>query len=100
MTLSLEKHTAQSFERYIDADVLSYLQRQQDLFDQCRSQLLENHARRFVWFEDGVVLDEDEDEGELFERVMRQNPDRTVFIAQVLATEPKRLVRSAFLQNV
>jgi hypothetical protein len=97
MTLSLDKIKSQPFEQYIDTEVLSYLQRQQDLFEQCRSALLETHARLFVWFEDGVVLDADADDGELFERVMRHNPDRTVFIAQVLVAEPQRLVRSAFL---
>jgi hypothetical protein len=97
MTLSLNKIKSQSFEQYIDADVLAYLQHQQDLFEQCRAALLETHARLFVWFEDGVVLDADADDGELFERVMGQNPDRTVFIAQVLAAEPQRMVRSAFL---
>jgi hypothetical protein len=97
MTLSLNKIKFQSFEQYIDADLLSYLQRQQDLFEQCRSQLINTHARQFVWFENGVVLDADDDEGELFERVMSPDPDRTVFIAQVLAAEPQRRVRSAFL---
>jgi hypothetical protein len=100
MTLSLDHTKTQVFEQYIDTDVLSYLQHQQDLFEQCRSQLLETHARQFVWFEDGVVLDADGDQGELFERVMSQDPGRTVFIAQVLATEPKRMVRSAFFGKV
>jgi hypothetical protein len=33
----------------------------------------------------------------LFDRAMDQDPERTVFIAQVLESEPKRMVRSAFL---
>jgi hypothetical protein len=97
MTLSLDQ-TRSAFEQYIDADVLAYLQHQQDLFEQCRSALFKTHAKQFVWFEDGVVLDADTDEGELFERVMQKDPDRTVFIAQVLAAEPERKVRSAFLR--
>jgi hypothetical protein len=102
MTLSLDHTKTQVFEQYIDidTDVLSYLQHQQDLFEQCRSQLLETYARQFAWFEDGVVLDADGDQGELFERVMSQDPDRTVFIAEVLAAEPKRMVRSAFFGKV
>jgi hypothetical protein len=100
MTLSLDHVKTQAFEQYINADVLSYLQHQQDLFEQYRSRLWATHASQFVWFEGGAVLDADGDQGELFERVMRQDPDRTVFIAQVLAAEPQRMVRSAFLGKV
>jgi hypothetical protein len=94
MTLSLDNTKTHPFEQYIEPDVLSYLQRQQDLFEQCRSQLLETHADQFVWFENGVILDADVDQGELFDRAMDQDPERTVFIAQVLESEPKRMVRS------
>jgi hypothetical protein len=100
MTLSLEQHQLPGLAQYINPDVLAYLQHQQTRFEQCRSQLLTTYAGQFVWFEDGIVLDADIDEAELFERAMSQDANRTLFIAQVVATEPQRLVRSAFLGRI
>ncbi|MBE9032245.1 hypothetical protein IQ266_21115 [filamentous cyanobacterium LEGE 11480] len=97
MTLSAENTKPKGLEQYIDAAVLAYLERQQGLFDASRTELFKAHPRQFVWFEDGMVLDADIDEDALFERVMGPDPDRMVFIAQVLETEPQRMVRYAVL---
>lgn len=95
MAISLEHstETQQSFA----PEILSYLEQQQSLFEQCRDLLIADYSGEFIWFENGDVLDQDTDESALFLRVLDVFPDRSLFIAQVLPVEPKRAVRSAFL---
>ena len=95
MAISLEHstETQQSFA----PEILSYLEQQQSLFEQCRDLLIVDYSGEFIWFENGDVLDQDTDESALFLRVLDVFPDRSLFITQVLPVEPKRAVRSAFL---
>ncbi|NJM45674.1 MAG: hypothetical protein HC860_05465 [Alkalinema sp. RU_4_3] len=98
MTLSLDHPKLTSIEQSIGSEVFAYLQHQQELFDQARSQLLQTHPRQFVWFENGVVLDSDRDESALFLRTQTQRPEQPFFLAQVLQEDPKLVVRSGFLR--
>ena len=97
MAISLEHSTSIEIQQSFAPEILSYLEQQQSLFEQCRDRLMEDHSGEFIWFENGVVLDRDTDESVLFLRVLDTFPDKTLFIAQVLPVEPKRAVRSAFL---
>ncbi|MGG6269180.1 hypothetical protein ACQ4M3_26285 [Leptolyngbya sp. AN03gr2] len=97
MTLSINHSTANEIAASISAELLDYLQQQQELFEQSRSRLVEGYERKFVWFENGQVLDSDVDESTLFLRISAEFPERPLFIAQVLRAEPKRVVHSGFL---
>lgn len=97
MTLSLNNSSSDVITASIAPELLNYLQRQQELFEQHRTQLLKVYERKFVWFEDGQVLDSDMDESALFLRASAEFPERPLFISQVLKSEPKRVVHSGFL---
>ena len=97
MAISLEHSTSIEIQRSFAPEILSYLEHQQSLFEQCRDRLMEDYSGEFIWFENGNVLDRDMDESVLFLRVSGAFPDRALFIAQVRSVEPKRSVRSAFL---
>jgi hypothetical protein len=98
MTLSVDHPKTTTIEQAIGSEVFAYLQHQQDLFNQARSQLLQTHPEQFVWFENGVILDSDRDESALFLRVQAQRPEAPFFMAQVLQQDPKLVVRSGFLR--
>ena len=82
MAISLEHSTSIEIQQSFAPEILSYLEQQQSLFEQCRAQLMEDYSGEFIWFENGVVLDRDTDESMLFLRVLGTFPDRTLFIAQ------------------
>jgi hypothetical protein len=97
MATILDSPDLTSLSKYIDKDLLTYLQNQQMLFDQAKPQLLANYNGLFVWFENGQILDSDRDQSALFLRAYTPDETRPLFIAQVLAIEPKRIVRSTRL---
>jgi hypothetical protein len=97
MATILQSPDLTALSQYIDADLLAYLQHQQTLFDRAKSQLLADYDGQYVWFEDGQILDSDRDESALFLRAYTPDETRPLFIAQVLATEPSRSIRSARL---
>ncbi|MEB3295849.1 MAG: hypothetical protein VKJ24_22075 [Synechococcales bacterium] len=85
--------------RYIEPEVLTYLNHQQQFFDRAKTDLLTHYNGLFVWFENGEILDADPDESALFLRSYTPNPNRLLFIAQVLPQEPDRLIRSTRLSQ-
>jgi hypothetical protein len=97
MATILDSPDLTSLTKYIDKDLLTYLQNQQILFDQARPQLLSHYNGLFVWFENGQILDSDCDQSALFLRAYTPDETRPLFIAQVLAVEPKRIIRSTCL---
>jgi hypothetical protein len=97
MATILKSPDLRALSQYIDADLLAYLQHQQTLFDRAKPQLLADYDGQFIWFEDGQILDSDRDESALFLRVYAPDETRPLFIAQVLATEPNRTIRSTRL---
>jgi hypothetical protein len=46
-----------------------YISRQQKAFEQCLPELIQKYAGKYVLFEDGIVIDSDEDEDILLDRV-------------------------------
>ncbi len=99
MTVLTEMSDLSSLSRYIAPEILTYLNHQQQLFDRAKPQLLKHYNGLFVWFENGEVLDADRDESALFLRAYNPDPDRALFIAQVLPQEPDRIIRSTRLRN-
>ncbi len=99
MTTLTETHDLSSLSRYIDPEILTYLNHQQQLFDRAKPQLLNHYNGLFVWFENGEILDADRDESALFLRAYTPDPNRSLFIAQVLPQEPDRIIRSTRLSH-
>lgn len=54
---------------YPDLDTYEYMERQSDLFDQSLPQLSKEYPGKYVVFEDGNVLDSDNSEDSLLERI-------------------------------
>jgi hypothetical protein len=80
----------------LDPDTMAYIERQAWLFDQQRSQLLQQYSEQFVWFEEGQILDADVNEADLVTRVYRNVGLRPVFIEKVLPATPQPSVRTPF----
>jgi hypothetical protein len=57
------------YSQYVDRDRLEYIDRQQQLFDGARPELVEDYLNEYVAFEDGQVLDHDVDRVRLAERI-------------------------------
>ena len=80
---------------YPAPELIAYMEQQADLFEKAKSLLLEQFLDRYVWFEDGQVLDSDLNHEALVLRIYGDGEPRPLFIRKVMAIEPKILVRSA-----
>ncbi|MEB3295216.1 MAG: hypothetical protein VKJ24_18840 [Synechococcales bacterium] len=78
-------------------EILDYMERQAALFEQMKSDLLEQYCNQFVWFEDGKVLDADKNHEVLVLRVYGEGAPRPLFVKKVVPIEPKLCIRSPFL---
>jgi hypothetical protein len=83
-------------DSYPDPEVLEYIEYQAQLFDQKRSDLLKQYDGKFVWFENGEVLDADQDQAALVIRAYSKIGPRPLLIKKVLAEDPKPVVRTPF----
>jgi hypothetical protein len=79
-----------------DPEVLKYIEHQAQLFDQMRPELLKHYREQYVWFEDGHVLDTDEDQVALAIRAYDRTGLRPLLIKKVRSEDPKPLVRTPF----
>jgi hypothetical protein len=77
----------------IDPDRIAYLQEQEALFAQAKSDLLAQYLGEFVAFEANKVLDHDLDEQKLVERVYQSYGYRDILIKKVLHHDPQLFVR-------
>jgi hypothetical protein len=77
------------------SEILAYMEQQAELFEKNKSQILEAYFDRYVWFENGQVLDFDPSHETLVLRIYGAGEPRPLFIRKVVAVEPKLLVRSA-----
>jgi hypothetical protein len=80
----------------VDPDTIAYMERQAQLFDQQRPELLQQYPGLFVWFEEGQVLDSDDHEADLVARVYHHIGLKPIFIEQVLTSTPQPSVRTPF----
>jgi hypothetical protein len=83
-------------DAYPDPEVLNYIEHQAQLFDQMRTELLKHYREQYVWFEDGKVLDTDEDQAALAIRAYNRMGLRPLLIKKVCSEDPQPLVRTPF----
>jgi hypothetical protein len=82
---------------YPDPEVLEYMEHQVQLFDQMRPELLKHYQDQYIWFEDGKVLDTDQDQAALAIRAYSQKGLRPLLIKKVSSEDPQPFVRTPFL---
>jgi hypothetical protein len=80
---------------YPALEIVAYMEQQADLFEAAKPQLIEQFLDRYVWFENGQVLDSDANHEALVLRIYGSEEPRPLFIRKVTTLEPKLLVRSA-----
>jgi hypothetical protein len=83
-------------DAYPNPEVLDYIEHQAQLFDQMRPELLQHYREQYVWFEDGNVLDTDEDQAALAIRAYNRTGLRPLLIKKVCSEDPQPLVRTPF----
>jgi hypothetical protein len=81
---------------YLESQVLSYMEHQAELFEQMRSQLIAQYLGKYALFENGQVLDVDDDYSALVVRSYGAGEPRPLFIKKVLQEEPRLVVRTPF----
>lgn len=67
----------------------TYISRQALLFDKMRSELASQYLGKWVLFEEGKVLDADEEHKALLKRVSETGGNKIVFISKVELQEPQ-----------
>lgn len=79
------------YSKYIERDRLEYIERQGQLFDQAKPELLKKYLGEYIAFEDGQVLDHDVDERRLLDRVYEKFGYRDLLIQEMSPYE--RVIR-------
>jgi hypothetical protein len=80
---------------YPAPEIVAYMEQQADRFEAEKPQLIEQFLGRYVWFENGQVLDSDVDREALVLRIYGDGEPRPLFIRKVMTIDPKLIVRSA-----
>jgi hypothetical protein len=79
---------------YPDREILDYMERQSVLFEQMKPELLMQYSNQFIWFEDGQVLDADQNHEALVLRAYGEGEPRSLFVKKVVPVESTLFVRS------
>jgi hypothetical protein len=79
----------------IEQHRIEYLLRQQDLYQSAKPKLLECYQGQYVAFEDGVVLDSDQDDRQLMPRIYAKYGHRDILIEYICNPEPQLSVSAA-----
>lgn len=87
----------QSSEHTHDSDVLAYMERQATLYEAQKDQLISTYQGQFVYFEEGKVIDADNDFEILILRIFADSGPRDIFIRQVSAEAVVPSIRTPFL---
>ena len=95
----LENQIDESVETYPDSAILEYMEHQAGLFEQMRAQLVAQYLGQYILFEDGQVLDADEDHAALVLRTYEKTGLRPLFVRRVLEAEPQLGVRTPALPS-
>ena len=82
--------------RHLAASRLEYLDRQKNLYQSMKPELVDRYLGEFIAFEDGRVLDHDRNERDLVERVYQAYGYRDLLIKQVWLEEPHLSVAGVF----
>lgn len=67
------KHEIDDKKLCWDEKAYFYLKEQERIFEECRPILIENYRGKYVFFEDGKVIDFDDDEDTLLERILEKD---------------------------
>jgi hypothetical protein len=81
---------------HLETSRLEYLDRQKNLYENVKPELVDQYLGEFIAFEDGRVLDHDLNERSLIERVYRDYGYRDLLIKQVWLEEPHLSVAGMF----
>jgi hypothetical protein len=81
---------------HLETSRLEYLDRQKNLYENVKPELVDRYLGEFIAFEDGRVLDHDLNERSLIERVYRDYGYRDLLIKQVWLEEPHLSVAGMF----
>jgi hypothetical protein len=81
-------------QAYPAPELMTYMEKQAELFEKAKPQLLEQFLDRYVWFEDEQVRDSDVNHETLVLRIYGEGEPRPLFIRKVVITEPQLMVRS------
>jgi hypothetical protein len=91
--------TLEELSKYIDPERLSYLERQQALFEAAKPELLKTYRNQYIAFEDGQVLDHDWDERTMAERVYQKYGYRDILMSWVTEQEPVYHIGGVFSRS-
>jgi hypothetical protein len=80
---------------YPAPEIVVYMEQQAEMFETAKPHLIEQFLDRYVWFENGQVLDSDANHEALVLRIYGDGEPRSLFVRKVMAVEPHLLVRSA-----
>ena len=83
-------------EIYPSQETRNYLQTQSELYEHHLPQLLEKYAGMYIIFEDGKVIDADNDEAALVMRAYAKMGTKDLFVKKVIDTEPTLRARIPF----
>lgn len=82
-----------------DFEILQYMKRQAELYEQQRSELVLQYQGKYIWFENGQVLDADADFARLMGRSYAKTRTDPRFIRLVTLEDPQYRVRGANLRR-
>jgi hypothetical protein len=88
--------SAKDREIYPSTETRNYLQRQSELYDKFKPQLLKKYAGMYIIFEDGKVIDADKNEAELVMRAYKKIGIKDLFVKKVIENEPNLVARLPF----
>lgn len=77
----------------LDREAIAYTNHQANMFEEMRSDLLEEYEGKWVFFEDGKVLDADCDRQALLSRVDRKRGNQPVFVTKLLPKKRQEMVK-------
>ena len=95
-SLKNTESSSQEKEIYPSKKTRNYLQTQSELYERHLPQLLEKYAGMYILFEDGQVIDADNDEAALVMRAYDKMGTKDLFVKKVIETEPTLRARIPF----
>ncbi len=95
-SLKRTESSSQEEEMYPSKETRNYLQTQSELYEHHLPQLLEKYAGMYIIFEDGKVIDADNDEAALVMRAYDKMGTKDLFVKKVIDPEPTLRARIPF----
>ena len=81
--LAQDKDKQEIIDLYPNPETFDFIKKQEIDFDRINKELLKKYQGKFVYFENGQILDSDLNENRLIERVLEKVGYRSIFITQV-----------------